>query len=96
MGHKLPPGQLELYKKLDEILLTEWDPIGVGGIAEARDEYHAYLPHVFRLALQGESENKIAEYLLWVETERMGLSGDRLKCKRIAGVILRTKKELGL
>jgi len=44
MGQKLPPKQLELYKRIDEILFYRWDPIGVSDGAWARDEYQSYLP----------------------------------------------------
>ena len=90
MGIKLPPDQMELYRRIDEILWNEWDPIGVSGISGARDEYHGYLPIVFRLALEG-SEERIAEYLLSVETENMGLGGDKQNCQRIAGMVLKEK-----
>ena len=72
MGQKLPPDQLELYKYIDEVLYTEWDPIGVCDISEARDEYYAYLPDVFLKAMNGESAEELADYLRAVEVERMG------------------------
>ena len=49
MGQKLPPDQMELYRRVDEVLHYLWDPIGVAGAPEARDEYYSYLPHVFSL-----------------------------------------------
>ena len=51
MGKQLPPEELELYSRLDEILWKDWDPIGVYGIQEARDEYYRYLPDVFHMVL---------------------------------------------
>ena len=50
MGQKLPAKQLELYKRIDEVLWQDWDPIGVSDCEGARDEYHSYLPKVFRMA----------------------------------------------
>jgi hypothetical protein len=73
MGIKLEGRQLELYRAIDEILWREWDPIGVFGIEDARDEYHGYLPEVFRLALAGD-RRRIADYLTWAASERMGLN----------------------
>ncbi len=95
MGNKLPPDPMELYKRIDELLLKEWDPIGVSEIPEARDEYYGYLPAVFRLALEG-NEARIAEYLFSVETENMSLGGDKKKCQRIAGMVLKEKAMLNL
>ncbi len=87
---------MKLYKRIDEILWTDWDPVGVSGVPEARDEYYGYLPTVFQLVLENASENKITEYLLWVETKRMGLSGNQQKCKQIAAMVLKERNELGL
>ena len=44
MGKRFPPHQLGLYKRIDEILWEDWDPIGVNDVEEARDEYQSYLP----------------------------------------------------
>jgi hypothetical protein len=73
MGQQLPPEQLALYNRLDEILWKDWDPIGVHGIEEARDEYHSYLPEVFQMVLKGVHSSRIAAYLHYVVKERMGL-----------------------
>lgn len=41
----------------------------------ARDEYHGYLPRVFSLLTQNENgDEQIAEYLVYVATDRMGLN----------------------
>jgi hypothetical protein len=74
MGQKLRPDQLELYKRIDEILWNDWDPIGVSGSSDGRDEYYAYLPHVFRMALKNTAPSSIAEYLNNVAANRMGLN----------------------
>ncbi|MDP2523831.1 hypothetical protein Q8W30_14745 [Neptunomonas phycophila] len=46
MGKKLPPDQLELYKRIDEFLFYKWDSIGISDGDWARDEYQSYLPRV--------------------------------------------------
>ena len=71
---KLTADQLQLYKGIDEILWKDWDPIGVSMMGAPRDEYHAYVPQVFRLALEDAAPQKIAEYLHEVVSERMGLT----------------------
>ena len=47
----LPPLELELYKRCDEVLHYVWDPIGISDVPEARDEYESYLPTVWRLVI---------------------------------------------
>lgn len=74
MGKKLPPDQMALYNRIDEILWQDWDPIGVSGIPEARDEYYGYLPQVFSLALANAPAEEIARYLHEVVHQRMGMN----------------------
>jgi hypothetical protein len=52
-----------------------WDPIGVSDVPEARDEYASYLPQVFALVRDGADHEKVARFLLSVETQQMGLPG---------------------
>jgi hypothetical protein len=96
MGTKLPPKQLDLYQGIDEILWLDWEPIGVSGIPEARDEYHSYLPQVFKLAMEDSSPLKIAEYLDWVVRERMDINSSIQKHIAIGEKILSLKKSIGL
>ena len=74
MGKKLPPDQMELYRRVDEILTYLWDPIGISWVPQARDEYSAYLPQVFKRVIDGQSANKIADCLIQFETESIGLN----------------------
>jgi hypothetical protein len=74
MGHRLEQHQNELYRRVDEVLSYLWDPIGVAGIPEARDEYQGYLPHVFSMLVNGSAKGAIADYLNEVEGDRMGLT----------------------
>ncbi|ESE40049.1 hypothetical protein [Shewanella decolorationis] len=94
MGIKLPPDQLALYKRIDEILYHDWDPIGVSGLGGPADEYYGYLPQVFKRALYADDPQEIAEYLTWVTVERMGVSPAKEHDLKIASQILASKREL--
>lgn len=94
MGIKLPPDQLALYKRIDEILYKDWDPIGVSDLNGPVDEYHGYLPQVFKRALYCEDPQELAEYLTWVTVDRMGMSPAREHDSKIASLILMSRKEL--
>jgi hypothetical protein len=74
MGQKLPPDQMKLYRRIDEILTFVWDPIGIKEIPGARDEYQGYLPQVFTRVLGATEPAFIAEYLLFIESEQMGFT----------------------
>jgi hypothetical protein len=84
MGKVLPPKENELYQRTDEVLHYLWDPIGVAGAPGARDEYWAYLPHVFALLMERGDERAIADYLVSVERESMGLRGRPEKALEVA------------
>jgi hypothetical protein len=95
VGTKLPPRELELYQRIDEILWRDWDPIGISGIPDACDEYQGYLPVVYRFALEGDRE-KIANYLSSVTSERMGLPAQRDRDLKIGDLILAEKVRIGI
>ena len=72
------------HREIAEIMMKEWDPIGVSGVPEANDEYDAYVAEVYRLLSRRASSNEIFEYLWWVETEHMALRGDRQRTLRVS------------
>lgn len=59
-----------------EILLGTCDPIGARDEPNAQDEYDSYVPHVAQLVKTNSSAQKIIDYLLSVERDRMGLAGN--------------------
>ena len=59
--------------ELRALLMEHWDPIGVDGIPEARDEYDGYLGPLVNRLHDGADAQTVAEYLASVQTERMGL-----------------------
>ena len=67
-----------------EILLKEWDPIGVKDIPEAQDEYDSYIHQICKLLINQESPENIFQYLWKIETDYMGLIGNRNHTKTIA------------
>jgi hypothetical protein len=88
MGIKFSPEDSLLYRKIDEILWYDWDPIGVNDYAP-RNEYQAYVLPVFNLKKAGAGKQEIAECLLKFETERMELAGGYAKCLSVAEIILK-------
>ena len=93
MRRKLPPGELELYQRCDEVLHYVWDPIGAAGGSRAVDEYHAYLPRVFSLVKEHEASELVA-YLLKVEADAMGLPPRPEMARRAAEVLMECRREI--
>jgi len=67
------------FKAIHDVLIMEWDPIGVGDEPLAQDEYDSYIPVIYRLISEGSDDLTIARHFEQIETERIGLSssGDR-------------------
>jgi hypothetical protein len=76
--------QLELYKKIDEILWLYWNPIGLNIQEKTLDEYSGYIPYIFKLKIQDADKHKIANYLYKLETIHLGLSGNKLNCNFVS------------
>ena len=68
----LPTFQLS---RLREIGWAKWDPIGVGGPDHGwpADEYDTYLVQAAGQLWNGRSDEDVADYLIKIETENMGL-----------------------
>lgn len=66
-----------LYRKIQNILLKEWDPIGIQEIPEAQDEYDSYIGSIYNLINSRKSASEIFEYLWNIEIKYMGLCGNK-------------------
>ncbi|MGQ3357356.1 MAG: hypothetical protein ACT6XY_20680 [Phreatobacter sp.] len=73
-----------LESRIRAILMSEWDPIGVRGVAQAQDEYDDYVGPLAVLVRNGAAPDRIADDLLAVEIDRMGLVGEPDRAQRVA------------
>jgi hypothetical protein len=94
MGRTPNPDDRVLRRRCDEVLHYIWDPIGVVGAPAARDEYESYLPRVLQLLHGGSGMDEIAEYLVEVETERMGLPGDVGRARNAAEILIEWRRSI--
>jgi hypothetical protein len=61
--------------RVREILMRDWDPIGVAGISEAADEYDRYADWAYVMLMdERATAEAIAAYLFEIATRHMGLS----------------------
>jgi len=76
----------ELTRKIDHILYTEWDPIGVHGLGDfdCFDEYHRYLPWIVEMVRQDASLEALSDQLLEIESFMLGPDTIRRRCDVIA------------
>ncbi|MBB2917892.1 hypothetical protein [Cupriavidus alkaliphilus] len=87
------PGK-ELYRRVDEVLHYRWDPIGISTVPSARNEYNAYVPHVFELLKEGASAAVITEYLIRVVRARIGMGQELAHTKKVADVLVAWREEV--
>ena len=71
-------------ERIKELLRSEWDPIGVGHIPEAIDEYDSYAFHVWSRLKAGGTAEEVAAYLTWAVGDHIGLEPDPQRERKIA------------
>ena len=82
-------------RRIRDLLMVEWDPIGVEGVDEAQDEYDSYVARLYIMFMdENASADEMAEYLYLIESEHMGLGGmvdRRTVCRRVADKLVEMK-----
>ena len=69
---------------ISRVLLNHWDPIGIADEPAAQDEYESYARVIASMIRAGAQTERIADYLLSVERDRMELPGDAGRSVRVA------------
>lgn len=65
-----------MRQRIRDVLLNVWDPIGIRDQPAAQDEYDNYITGICGLVSGVATDNEIAEQLLFIVTERMGLQAN--------------------
>jgi hypothetical protein len=61
--------------RIREVLLRDWDPIGVSNVPQASDEYDAYLDEICVILMHDCADAAAVEARLWeIATNYMGIS----------------------
>jgi hypothetical protein len=87
MANRLSPKDQELLRVISEVLHYVWDPIGVSGVPQARDEYDGYVGPVFTLLRSGASDAEISSHLEVISSERMGLPGRKERADEVSSIL---------
>ena len=82
---------------IGDLLLKEWDPIGIADVPEAQDEYDSYVGRVYRVLASGASPQAVAEFL-WAIEKDMGLKRSGLDellpvAEKLCGLDIRLSQE---
>lgn len=63
----------KIMGNIRQVLLNDWDPIGIKDVPEAQDEYDSYMGVIYTMIESHTPAKEVAEYLIKIETEEMGL-----------------------
>lgn len=94
MIYELPEVEIRDLTRFGEVLHYVWDPIGVAGCPQSRDEYDSYLPSICRLVSSGAGAEKVAEHLTQIAMNSMGLRANRKHDRDVADVLIELHQEL--
>jgi hypothetical protein len=75
------------FTVMRDLLMKEWDPIGVKNVPEAADEYDGYVGDLLQLVSRSSSPQILFSYLWKIETEHMGLPGNEAATRRFADIL---------
>ncbi|RZI59193.1 MAG: hypothetical protein EOP14_04400 [Pseudomonas sp.] len=87
MTHRLSCEDQVLLRIVGEVLHYIWDPLGVAGVPQARDEYDSYVGPVFTLVRSGATDADISAHLEQIVVNRMGFSGRKERSNEAASVL---------
>jgi hypothetical protein len=83
--------------RVRDILLSDWDPIGVHGIPEATDEYDTYANKAYVMLMnERATASEIAGYLYMIATKHMELADDGTlaeKGEHVAQLLIKLRPE---
>jgi hypothetical protein len=84
-----------VHESIRQVLLRDWDPIGVNDVPEAQDEYDSYVGGVYRMLASACSEDEIIDHLWRIESHNMGLlTADRESLRPVATKLMNLNTSL--
>ena len=83
----------EIQSAIREVLLKQWDPIGVADESAAQDEYDSYVGGVYNLLSKGAAADEVAAHLAKVQRETMGLPASLSGLRTVAVALCALKAD---
>ena len=74
----------EIEISIKNILMDDWDPIGVNDTPYAKAEYDGYALMITGMLYNGATEDQIVDYLNSVVSQEFGLIANELISKSVA------------
>jgi len=85
-----------LFARIREVLLRDWDPMGLSAAPGTPDDYDAVARELHALVTdRSTTVERVAAYLRWVEREQMGLQRRPGMATGAAERVMALKGEVG-
>ncbi len=78
---------MSLAHKIRQVLLQDWDPVGIKHVPQAQNEYDPYLANITRLVKSQALQNDIAAALFQAEVN-MGLGANESRANLVAAKLV--------
>jgi hypothetical protein len=72
MDKKRKQRSAEIQDLIRQVLLRDWNPIGVNNDPELADEYDSYVAPVYRIPMASRSEDDLIDLLYRAERDQIG------------------------
>ena len=82
---------MKANEEVKNILMNEWDPIGIKDNPNAKAEYDQYVLRVVGMLYNGTTQDKLAEYLDAVVSEDLCLKANRTLSSNVSKKLLSIK-----
>ena len=82
-----------LIEKIRDVLINDWDPIGVGDNPNLREEYDSALSPLLAALSKGAGEDELASILAAAET-RFGATGDPARRERTVTKLMAARESI--
>jgi hypothetical protein len=86
--------------KVREVLMEEWDPVGVRDAPQAQDEYDSYVRRVYVMLMDERATREaIAAYLFDIAADHMGLGARpelAERCDQTAAILVGLRPQFEL
>ena len=84
----------EKLEKINVLLLHNWDPLGIKNTPGAENEYLHYVTEIELIIMNSHSNTPLFEYLWEIETQHMGLKGNRAETENFSRILFREIKNI--
>ena len=80
-----------LEKKVSDVLLKSWDPIGIADEPEAQDEYDDYVTVICAMLMRGTTISALTDYLTEIERDWIGVTENHKRANEVAQILAAIK-----